>query len=198
MAKLSQKQFKKLAEDWMKLNGYLKGNLDYLLLETRLEEEKFQPDGFYLNRTGDKFLIYHLDKTNWFPVRRKGIIQKWVTGFDTWKYLYILMYEELLGIPSAILFYAEDENEFIFRTLKEMGEPDFKWRSNKEFRKDLEALNKKHIPFGSPEYRFEYRHIVDRLFRNTGRNKGMSVWDITKFVEGKIKFNKRLDLWKKQ
>lgn len=192
MAKLKTKEFNKLAEDFMKSQGYVRGNLEYLLLENRLEEEKFQPDGLFLNKQGDRFLMYFLDKSDWFPKRKGGYIEKWVTGFDTWKYIYIQIYETILGIPSAILFYNEEHHEFIFKTLLELGNPDSKWRVNREFRKDIEELERKRIKFGSDKYRFEYRHIVDRLFRNTGKSKGMSVWDIQKFVEGEIKFNKRL------
>lgn len=192
MTKLNTKKFNQLAEDYMKSKGYIKGNLEYLILDNRLEEERFQPEGLFLNKDGDKFLMYFLDKSDWFPKRKGGFVEKWVTGFDTWKYLYILMYERILNIPSAVLFHNEEEHEFIFKTLLELGNPDSKWRVNREFRQDVEKLEKKRIPFASDAYRFEYRHIVDRLFRNCGKNKGMSVWDVKKFVEGKIQFNKRL------
>ena len=53
-------------------------------------------------------------------------------------------------------------------------------------------LRMKNYRFGSKEYRDELRHIVDRLNRNTGKSKPMSVWTIDKFVENNISYNKRL------
>lgn len=194
MTQLNQKEFLKKADSWMKKQGFKnqEETLNVLLLKNLLEEERMYPDGLYENKDGDMFLVYFFDKSNYFPVKKHGQTVKWVTGFDSWKYVYLQIFETLLNIPSAIVFYNELENEFIFKTVLELGNPDAKWRQNKEYNQDILALNRKHFVFGSQEYRDGLRYIVRRLFRNTGKNKGMSVWDIEKFVEGQIKFNKRL------
>lgn len=191
--KTTNKQFKKLADKWMKKQGFENREefLQHLLLEEHLDEEKEQPHGLY-KKDEDYFLVYFFGKENYFARKKAGNIRDWVTGFDTWKFLYLQVYETLLHIPSAIVFYNEQEKDFIFRPIAELGNPDAKWRRNKEFDQDIKQLEAKKLVFASQEYRDELRHIVDRLFRNTGKMKPMSVWQIEKFLENKIQFNRRL------
>ncbi len=191
--KLTNKQLKKLAQSWMKRQGFINRAevLETLLLDNRLEEERERPHGLY-QRGNDMFLVYFFGKENYFARKKKGNIRDWVTGFDTWKYVYLQVFETLLHIPSAIVFYNEQEKDFIFRPVAELGSPDAKWRRNKEFDQDYKKLIDKKLIFGSKEFRDELRHIVDRLFRNTGKTKPMSVWNIQKFLENSIAWNKRL------
>lgn len=188
MTQIKKKNFRTLANKWLVKKGWKNRQevLDVLLLNNLLEEERFQPQGLY-EKDNDMFLFYFFDKENYF--RKKD--GTWVTGFDSWKHIYLEVYEILLSIPSAIVFYNEQEQEFIFRPVLELGKPDNKWRRNPEFSQDLLKLNQQGLRFASKEYRDGLRHIIDRLNRNTGKSKPMSVWNVEKF-QTKLVYNKRL------
>lgn len=201
MAQLKRKDFLLLVNKWMIKQGWKKEEqlLEHLILENRLEEERYLPMGLFSN-DGEMFLVYFFDKENYFPARKRDkytqekYIDKWITGFDAWKWEYIQMYEVLFHLPSAVIFYNETEKEFAFRPILELGKPDrIHWKDN-QFYKDLEVLRKSGRTYASPEYREGLRHAVDRLFRNrTGKNKGMVVWNINKLANN-TNYNKRLFL----
>jgi hypothetical protein len=199
MAKLKKQEFRELADKWMKSQGWRNEQelLQHLIFEYRIEEERYLPMELYSN-DGEFFLTYFFDKENYFPSRKtdkytlEKYIDKWITGFDDWKYEYIKMYEILFHFPSAVIFYNETEKEFAFRPILELGNPyKTNWKDS-QFHKDLEVLRKSGRVYASPEYREGLRHAVDRLFRNrTGKNKGMVVWDIQK-LGNNTSHNKRL------
>lgn len=168
--------------------------LEFLLLDNRLEEERFLPHSLY-SKDGDKFLVYFFGKENYYQIRKKDdygekYVSKWATGFDDWKYEYVKLFETVLNIPSAVVFYNETEKEFCFRQMLELGKPDkTNWRDT-EFHRDLKKLEV--YKYGTAEYRAGLRRAVDRLFRNrTGNNKGLALWDIEKLGSNTI-YNKRL------
>ena len=123
MALLKHKDVEREGIAWLKKNGWklLDENiLNTVLFATQMENIPYKPH-ILVEKDGYKFFIIISNKEEYYPSKKH---QEWMTGFDWYKFKFSKAIGDKTGIPIAVLFHNEQLNEFIFRQLDELPNPD--------------------------------------------------------------------------
>jgi hypothetical protein len=176
MAKISQKVFVNMAEKWLKKNGWesndwLEGKI---IVDKQLEEFPYKPD-FLIENEGYQFWVNIFDKEDHFYSKTLGC---WVTGFDYWKYQMLMELEKITNIPAAVLFYSEEDKEFIFKAIRELNPHPIIWQRGE----CLQTQYKRHdYYFKCVKCRKDHHKTFHNcVFRKTKR-RPMAVWRVDEF-----------------
>lgn len=125
MSKLrGNKQFKLMADSWLKKQGWKLKNVHNTLIDFKLEEVPYKPSNL-IEHDGHQFWVNSFDKEDHFFSKTDG----WVTGFDYWKFLVMKEIEHITKIPAGVLIYSESDQEFVFRALRELPKEKI-WRAS--------------------------------------------------------------------
>lgn len=127
MSKLGHKQVEQMGLKWLKEQGWKIESVDKMMFqvyEAKMEDFFYKPHAL-VSKGNYRFWINIFDKETYVPLKRDdfGNVSMWGTGFEYYKFMGLKELERKTNIPSALLFFHEVDNEFVFRPLRELPNP---------------------------------------------------------------------------
>lgn len=176
MSKLrGNKQFKEMSDRWLMKQGWRQGNVDYTLMDFKLEEVPYKPNTL-IQKGKYKFWINYFDKEDHFFSKTDG----WVTGFDFWKFLIMAEIERLTNIPTGVVIYSEEDKEFVFRPIRELPKAKI-WRESNLSKMAINCLicSEKDNPVDLNIYRGKYKTYF--CVHHLQKTNTKSIWKLDEF-----------------
>lgn len=171
-------EFQQEILDWCAKTGWIIDNDEYInvMCKYKLENLPYKPH-FLIKRDNEKFLITIFEKDEFFYAKSK---QTDVTGFDYFKYDFLLYFQRETNIPVAIIMKELQTGHIIFKELDFLLSPII-WR------RDANVC---------VEHKLHYVQCWKDHAWRIGRSKQkkirpMAIWPVEKFTNEFI-YNARL------
>lgn len=170
LKKTSKKAWQKESLEWFLDKGWEEENLSFELLANQLEEMPFKPSFLVRHKQdGDFFAVAPFLKGEFFNSKSAG---KLVTGIDWYKYKFLLHFEEITGIPVAMLVKDDEADTIIFKPLINL-EHLIKWH------RDATVCNKHALDFVACwiEHSYKIKEQKDK------KMQPMAMWPVEEFTQ---------------
>jgi len=165
--------------------------MEKIIYENRLENYPYLP--FVLIKK-DEFLFfgYFYNKESHFYSKA---MDKFLTGFDYYKYAIMKEIERVTNIPIALIFHSEENKEFIFKQLSELPKPII-WQKSQ----CLEHEYMRHpLILNCIECRKQQKYTFEKCIHRKNKIRPIAVWDVDLFnrtTNFQISFFNKMDTHK--